>query len=50
MKDEYTERTKQLREASKERRAKIRTKKIEDKREWDRRIKELRKMREEQGA
>jgi len=46
--DEYTERTKQLREDSKERRAKIRIKEIEDKREWDRRIKELRKMREEQ--
>ena len=47
MKDEYAERTKQLREESKERRTNARLDEIERKRKFDRRVKELRKMREE---
>ncbi len=49
MKDQYAERTKQLREDSKERRTNARLDEIEKKRAFDRRVKELRKMREEDG-
>ncbi len=46
MKDQYAERTKQLREDSKERRANARIDEIERKRKYDRLVKELRRTRE----